>query len=91
MKWIEIIELRSLKNETNKIKQELRGPLSETDKKAGLKEIRLYYHMLVETDLSIHLYWKHKANQPEESSLGLRVASALGELGRVSHSIWIEG
>ena len=91
MKWIEIIELRSLKNETDKIKQELRGPFSETDKKNGLKEIRLYYHMLVETDLSIHFYWEHKENKPGKSSLGLRLASAIGELGRVNHSIWIEG
>jgi len=91
MKWIEIIELRSLKNETDMIKQELRGPFSETDKEDGLKEIRLYYHMLVKTDLSIHLYWENKENKPGESALGLRFASALGELGRMNHSIWIEG
>ncbi len=90
MKWIEIIELRSLENEVDAIRQELKGPFSEIDKRDGLKEIRLYHHLLVETDLSVHLYWENKGKNNKKSSLGLRLASALGEFGRVNHSVWIE-
>lgn len=90
MNWIEIIELRSAGNELEALKQTLAGMVSKTDRNGGLKKMSLYHNALVETDISIHIQWETGERAPEKSDLGLRLASALEEFGRVNHSIWIE-
>ena len=90
MNWIEIIDLRSAENGREVLKQTLLRPVTKNDQKGGLKEISLYHNASVETDLSIHLKWNAEVKNPKQSGLGLRLASALEEFGRVNHSIWIE-
>ena len=90
MNWIEIIDLRSAETGLGTFNQTLLGPITGEDRKNDLKKIGLYHNASVETDFSIHLIWEAKERSPGKSDLGVRLASALEEFGRVNHSIWIE-
>ncbi len=90
MNWIEIIDVRSPGNGIEQISKMLTSPVMKNDQKEGLKGISLYRNALVETDISIHLHWETNENPPKKSDLGLRLASALEEFGRVNHALWIK-
>ena len=94
MRWVEIITLRSPANINTQFVDELLKGASEsnlpTDTSKRLVEIRIYHHSVVETDLSIHIYWKSEPGSQDKSSLGLRFSSALRNLGLLNHSVWVE-
>jgi hypothetical protein len=94
MKWVEIINLRSPSKINGQFIDELlKGvgePDSPTDTLKHLLEIKTYYHSVVETDLSIHIYWESEAGNQHKSPLGLRIFSALRSMGLLNHSVWIE-
>jgi hypothetical protein len=94
MKWIEIISLRCPANIDTRIVDELLKEVSKSDAMIDtpkhLEGIRAYHHSVVETDLSIHIYWKSEPGSQSKSSLGLRLSSALKNLGLLNHSVWVE-
>ena len=102
MKWVEIISLRCPGNMDTRFIDELLRGVSEGDSPPNtpsrLLEIKIYHHSVVETDLSIHIYWKSEPgsenkNPPgtrDKSPLGLRFSSALKPLGLLNHSVWVE-
>ena len=94
MKSIEIITLRSLSKINEKFIDELLKSVSEIDATADrqqhLVEIKIYHHSVVETDLSIHIYWKSELGGQNKSPLGLKFSFALKPLGLLNHSVWIE-
>jgi hypothetical protein len=94
MKWVEIITLRSLAKINKKFVDELMKEVGESDSPKDtpkhLIEIKIYHHSVVETDLSIHIYWKSEPGIQNKSPLGLRFSSALRNLGLLSHSVWVE-
>jgi len=89
MNWIEIIELRSYSFNPETLR-ELKQSFAKDEQKEGLKGLEIYHNASVDTDTSIHIHWITKDNQISKSSLGLRLASALKEFGRVNHTIWIK-
>ena len=94
MKWVEIITLRSPGNGNGhfvaELLKEVRASDVPTDTRQHLVQIRIYHHSLVETDLSIHIYWKSEQENHDKSPLGLRLSSALKPLGLLNHSVWVE-
>ncbi len=94
MKWVEIITLRSPGNINRELVDELLKGVDDsdaaTDTSNHLVEIKIYHHSVVETDLSIHIYWKSKPGSQDKSPLGLRLSSALMPLGLLNHSVWVE-
>jgi hypothetical protein len=94
MKWVEIISLRCPGNTDTRfvddLLKEVSGSDLPTDTPNHLMEIRVYYHSVVETDLSIHIYWKSELGSQDKSPLGLRFSSALKPLGLLNHSVWVE-
>ena len=94
MKWVEIISLRCPGNTDTRFVDELLKDVSEsdlpTDTPMDLIEIKVFHHSVVETDLSIHIYWKSEPGSQDKSPLGLRISSALGPLGLLNHSVWVE-
>ncbi len=94
MKWVEIIALRSSGNINRQLVDELLKGVSESDSATDtpnhLMEIRVYHHSVVETDLSIHIYWKSEPKSQDKSPLGLRFSYALKPLGLLNHSVWVE-
>jgi hypothetical protein len=94
MKWVEIITLRSPANINKQFVDELLKEVGESDSATDmpkyLVEIRVYHHSVVETDLSIHIYWESEPGSQNKSPLGLRFSSALRNLGLLNHSVWVE-
>jgi hypothetical protein len=94
MKWVEIIALRSPSKINGQFIDELLKGVDEsdspTDTPKHLVEIIIYHHSVVETDMSIHIFWDSEKGNQAKSPLGLRFSSALKPLGLLNHSVWIE-
>ena len=94
MKWVEIITLRSPGN----INRELVGELLKSvgafdagnDTTARITETKIYHHPVIESDLSIQIYWESESGSMDKSPIGLRIASVLKPLGLLNHSVWVE-
>lgn len=87
MKWIEIITLRSLAKANKRLIEELLRQLSQQKKSGLAASIRVYHHLTVGTDLSVHILWETEAQHPSKSPLGQQLSYALKELGLVNYSI----
>jgi len=87
MRWLEIIKLRSSRNNTGAFK-EILASVDELSQ-SGLTEIRVYRHAVLESDLSLHLYWETKGPERDGSGLGLHLAQTLKDFGLLDHTIWI--
>ncbi len=90
MKWLEIIELRSMGNKRAVIDSQLQSLINEVKQETRQQAIKVYSNITVATDFSIHLYHDLKEADFSGSPLGQRLASALKEFGLVNHSIWVE-
>jgi hypothetical protein len=94
MKCVEIITLRSPSKIDGQFIGELLNRVGESDEVTDTPrdpvEIRIYHHSVVETDLSIHIFWESEKESQDKSPLGLRFASALKPLGLLHHSVWVE-
>ena len=94
MKCVEIIALRSPSKVNGQFTDELLNGVGRSDETTDtpdhLVAIRIYHHSVVETDLSIHIYWESEKESQHKSPLGLRLSSALKPLGLLSHSVWVE-
>ncbi len=93
MKWLEIISLRSSEKINRQLADELLKGIPDSDSSTDtphLVEIRIYHQSVVETDLSIHIYWTSERGAQDKSPLGLRFYSALKPLGLLNHSVWTE-
>jgi pyruvate-formate lyase-activating enzyme len=90
MKWVEIITLRSPSNINTQFVDELLKEISKPETPEDLVEIRIYHHSVVETDLSIHIYWESEPRSQHKSPLGLKFSYALRNLGLLNHSVWVE-
>lgn len=90
MRWVEIITLRSPTKIDVQFVDELAKQINKSDTPKHLVEIRVYHHSVVETDLSIHLYWKSEPGSQHKSPLGLKFSYALRNLGLLNHSVWVE-
>jgi len=88
MKWLEVIKLRSGGKDSGLLEELLRS-IHEFSQ-SGLLEMKTLRHAVLETDLSVHLYWESEQPEKNGSALGLRLAQALKEFGLIDHSVWIE-
>jgi hypothetical protein len=53
-----------------------------------LLKMTIFCNARYATDISIHLQWK--SNPGDESVLGISITEALGNLGLISHTLWVE-
>ena len=90
MKWIEIIELRSAGNTRKQLETHLQEFIEQVEKKTEKQTVKLYTRMMIDTDVSIHLFHDSSQVKNRGSSLGIRLVSALKSYGLVNHTIWIE-
>ncbi len=94
MKWVEIITLRSPGKINRELVDELLKGLNEsdaaTDTPNHLIEITIYHHSVVETDVSIYIFWESEKETQDKSPIGLRFSSALKPMGLLNHSVWVE-
>jgi hypothetical protein len=90
MKWLEIITLRSHAKVDMQLLDELLQQVVESKTSGRPEKIRMYQNSIVETDLSIHIYWETKPRPQRESPLGQQFSYALKNLGLLNHSVWVE-
>ncbi len=90
MKWIEIIELRSVCNFRKELETILQEFIEQVEKKPEKQTIKLYTSLMIDTDVSIHLFHDSNKVKNRGSPLGIRLVSALKSFGLVNHTIWIE-
>ena len=90
MKWLEVIELRSVNSNRELLESHLRTLLAAIDKETQQQTIKSYRSVMIDNDFSIHLSYDSTKLENKGSQLGLRLASALKEFGLVNHSIWLE-
>ncbi|MCI5139016.1 MAG: hypothetical protein D3922_11525 [Candidatus Electrothrix sp. AR1] len=90
MKWLEIIELRSVTKDKNTLTSQIEQILCELKQDFKEKNVQSYSRIQVETDYSIHLFHEAEIIDPCGSDIGLRLATILKDYGLVNHSIWKE-
>ena len=90
MKWLEIIELRSVGSDRELLESQLQKLINEVVKETKKQAIKAYSRVMIDTDISIHLFHNSKEVENSGSQLGLCIASALKEFGLVNHSVWVE-
>lgn len=93
MEWVEIITLRSSGKINRQFVDELLERVPDCESPTDtprLVEVRAYYHSVVETDFSIHIRWESEPGRQDKSPLGLRLSTALRNLGLLNHSVWLE-
>jgi hypothetical protein len=87
MKRLETIHVRLANANRDSLVEDIRKSVaSETD----IGSVRIYRHVTVATDLSIHIHLETNGAQTEDDSLGARLDAALREYGMVEHSFWTE-
>ena len=90
MKWVEMIELRSIDGNRELLKSHLQQLIHQVNKEVNTQTIKAYRRVMVDTDVSIHLVHNSPHVEHGGSPLGLRLVSSLQEFGLVTHSVWIE-
>lgn len=90
MKWLEVIELRSVGSDPELLESQLQKLMNEVEKETKKQAINVYSRVMIGTDFRIHLFHNSKVVENSKSPLGLRLASALKAFGLVNHSMWIE-
>ncbi len=90
MKWLEVIELRSVNSNRELLESQLPTLLEEVEQTTPKQSIKFYRHGMIDCDFSIHLLHESTKGATNGSQLGLRLVAALREFGLVKHSIWLE-
>ena len=90
MKWIELIQLRSVEGNRGILESELRRLIKDVDGERKKQVVMAYRRVSIDTDFSIHIFHASKNIEDGGSRLGMRLVAALKEFGLVHHSIWME-
>ena len=90
MKWLEIIELRSVGKNRKFLERDLKSLIEELNNDTEQRTIEVYSRVAVDSDFSIHLLHDSKEADINGSPLGLQLVSSLKEYGLINHSVWIE-
>ena len=90
MKKLEIITLRSTRNIPTLVISELLRQIEKADPAERPEGIRIYHHVGVDSDLSMHIHWNSEAGSERKSPLGLMLSHALRDYGLLNHTLWIE-
>ena len=88
MRQLEIIHLRSSSERAETLSDQIRKSLraAETDPEV----VTVYQRKGLETDVAIHIHHIEGFEVNGQSSLGVRLASALKAYGLVEHTLWEE-
>jgi len=90
MKWLEIIELRSDVSNRWLLGKRLKSFVKEFEKEDKHRTIKVYSHVSVNSDFSIHLLHDSKKADINGSPIGLQLVSGLKEYGLINHNVWVE-
>ena len=89
MKWLEVLEIRTIYKKSKLFELELRNVIKKMENESKIRAIKTFYKSAVETDFCIQLL-HHSEVDNRGSPLGVRLASAFKDFGLVKHSVWCE-
>ncbi len=90
MKWIEVIQLRSLNRNRKSLASTLKRLMREVEAENKGQSVKIYGRERIDTDFSIVLFSRAEKRQIGGSALGLALADALKAFGMVRHTVWLE-
>ena len=90
MKWMEVIQVRTVDGNRKRLESQLRNLIDEVGKDGKIEAIRSYTRVLIDTDFSVQLLHDSEYVRQSGSRLGQCLASALKAFGLVNHSVWAE-
>ena len=90
MVWLEIIEIRAAEGQREIIESQLQNLINEFNQEANIQKIKIYWNLMLESDLSIHLFHKSPVSESGCSSVCTRLVSSLKNYGLVNHTVWFE-
>ena len=90
MRWHEVIHLRVIDQEYDRLISIFTQLLDEIHEKERYLKVKLFRRAQIETDVCFHLL--HESNNAEVagSPVGLRLAEALKPFGMVNHTVWTQ-
>lgn len=90
LKWLEIIELRTGTNNTERLEGILQSLVEAFREGNDQGKIKIYKSHAIHSDYCIHLI--HKSTEPDTngSPLGLNLVASLKQFGLLNHQIWHE-
>jgi hypothetical protein len=90
MRWLEIIELRTVNGSHQEFEYQLKNMLENFHDTAADFTVDVFNRFGLESDISIHLM--HHADKPDinRSPEGMQLTDALKKFGLVNYSIWID-
>ena len=87
MKLFEIIHIRSFGPKDREAAMQAFRDLQFSDFKGAAMNMKLLQDVLIDTDLRIIINWHGKVIEKAKSALGVQLAAAFTEFGRVHHII----
>ncbi len=90
MRWIEVIQLRSVNNNRATLDKRLKELMKDAARPPAEHTVKIYHRELIDTDTSVVIFQDRHKPEPGGSRLGMHLAEALKAFGLVRHSIWIE-
>jgi hypothetical protein len=90
MRWHEVIHLRVIDQEYERLIPIFTQLLEEIREKENCLKVKLFKRAQIETDVCFHLL--HESDNAEDtgSAVGLRLADALKQFGMVNHTVWTQ-
>ena len=88
MKQLEIVELRCASFNYDFIHSALKDIVESPQKDSGCREILVFLHGTVETDIAIHMVHERKEALEGGSPTGFHLVNFLRPYGLVNHNIW---
>jgi hypothetical protein len=89
MDWIEFVHLRAYSQSARDEVVAAFHQLTLPDWQNGLEDMILLQDISVASDLCIVIHWHGEVPRKGKSPLGLQLAVAFSEFGRIDHSVWI--
>ena len=90
MAWLEIIEIRAVGSNQILLESRLQDLLDELNQETSLLAVKVYSHVLLQTDFSIHLFHASPKADRSCSPICARLIPSLKGFGLVNHTVWVE-
>ncbi len=88
MDWIETLHLRSYSKPDSDEAVAAFRELNLPKREKGLTGMVLFRDMALNNDLCIFIHWHGESPRRGKSPLGLQIASAFSEFGKINHCVW---
>lgn len=87
MDWFEIIHIRLFSQKEKEAVLNAFSQLGSLDVRGAAKSIKLLQDVLLDTDFRIVIQWHGNIAEKAKSVLGIQLATAFTEFGRINHIV----